>query len=224
MAPPNSSAAFSSGKPSRWRSASRAAAPAPADRPCGRGARNKAACRSSCGRRNETPARRDRRSASGTSLPSASGCSPARASGMTSSWSGAGIGSSSVSYCGLSAVLPRVPNISDGARLARGTCVRRGRGLDERELVARPDSPRRCTLPITALRVTPPKRPAIWLALKPSAQSFLSSSTLSSVQPMVWPPRLDSESPRRLRDGALKTRNYWVRLTARAQRSTHDIL
>jgi len=49
----------------------------------------------------------------------------------------------------------------DGVRLARGTCVRRGLGLDERELVARPDSPKRCTLPMTALRVTPPKRPAI---------------------------------------------------------------
>ena len=91
---------------------------------------------------------------------------------------------------------------SDGARLARGTCVRRGLGLDERELVARPDSPSRCTLPITALRVTPPRRPAIWLALKPSAQSFFSSSTLSSVQAMVWPPRIGLRiPPSRPRDG-----------------------
>jgi len=61
----------------------------------------------------------------------------------------------------LSATLPRVLNISDGVRCWRGTCVRRGLGLDERELVARPESPSRCTLPITAFLVTPPKRPAI---------------------------------------------------------------
>ena len=33
-------------------------------------------------------------------------------------------------------MLPRVPNRSDDPRLARGTCVRRGRGPEERELVA----------------------------------------------------------------------------------------
>src|SRR5690606_40105454 len=49
---------------------------------------------------------------------------------------------------------------------------------------ARPrlDSFRRCTLPMTALRLTPPSCAAIWLALRPSAQSFFSSSTRSSVQ------------------------------------------
>jgi hypothetical protein len=41
-------------------------------------------------------------------------------------------------------------------------------------------------LPITALRVTPsPRTPAIWLAESPSSQSFFSSSTRSSVQP-IW--------------------------------------
>ena len=35
-----------------------------------------------------------------------------------------------------------------------------------RDVVARPERPSRWTLPITALRVTPPSRPAIWLALK----------------------------------------------------------
>ena len=51
-----------------------------------------------------------------------------------------------------------------------------------REVVARPERPSLWTLPITALRVTLPSRPAIWLALKPSAQSFFNSSTRSSVQ------------------------------------------
>ncbi len=60
----------------------------------------------------------------------------------------------------------------------------RGRGaLDEGALV-RPDSPRRCTLPITALRVMPPSSAAIWLAERPSDQSFLSCSTRSSVHVM----------------------------------------
>ena len=57
--------------------------------------------------------------------------------------------------------------------------------VDTRAGVARPERPRRCTLPITALRVTPPICLAIWLALKPSVQSFLSNSTLSSVQAMI---------------------------------------
>jgi hypothetical protein len=86
---------------------------------------------------------------------------------------------------GFNATLPRVPNTSDGVLCCRGACGRRGLGLDERELVARPESPSRCTLPITALRVTPPKRLAIWLALNPSAQSLFSSSTLSSFQAML---------------------------------------
>ena len=58
----------------------------------------------------------------------------------------------------------------------------RARWLFMREVVARPERPSRWTLPITALRVTLPSRPAIWLALRPSPQSFFSSSTRSSVQ------------------------------------------
>ena len=42
--------------------------------------------------------------------------------------------------------------------------ARRGGRFTGRDGVARPDSPRRCTLPITALRVTPPSSLAIWLA------------------------------------------------------------
>ena len=44
------------------------------------------------------------------------------------------------------------------------------------------DRPRRCTLPITALRVTPPNSLAIWLADWPSPHIFFNSSTRSSVQ------------------------------------------
>src|SRR5215470_5072158 len=61
-----------------------------------------------------------------------------------------------------------------------------------REVVARPDRPRRCTLPITALRVTPPSRPAIWLALNPSDHSFFKSSTRSSFQAIPSSPALVS--------------------------------
>src|SRR5260221_12307892 len=60
----------------------------------------------------------------------------------------------------------------------------RARGAEDDGDLARPESPSRCTLPITALRVMPPSSPAIWLAESPSAQSFLSSSTRSSVQDM----------------------------------------
>src|SRR5690606_7081803 len=48
--------------------------------------------------------------------------------------------------------------------------------------LARPGRLRRWTLPITALRLTPPSWAAIWLALSPSDQSFFSLSTRSSVQ------------------------------------------
>src|SRR5207253_9488333 len=61
-----------------------------------------------------------------------------------------------------------------------GADGRRGRSL--RDGLARPARPRRCTLPITALRVTPPRARAIWLAESPSVQRFLSCSTRSSVQ------------------------------------------
>src|SRR6201996_9429405 len=69
-------------------------------------------------------------------------------------------------------------NICDGARALRG----RGEALDV--LLARPDRPRRCTLPITALRVMPPSSAAIWLAERPSDHSFFRSSTRSSVHDM----------------------------------------
>src|SRR5580704_5608795 len=49
---------------------------------------------------------------------------------------------------------------------------------------ARPARPKRWTLPITALRVTPPSTRAIWLAERPSAHSDFSCSTRSSVQPI----------------------------------------
>ncbi len=39
--------------------------------------------------------------------------------------------------------------------------------------LARPESPSRWTLPITAFRVTLPSSPAIWLALNPSAHTSL---------------------------------------------------
>src|SRR6185369_17260288 len=70
-------------------------------------------------------------------------------------------------------------------------CARaRGRCDFMREVVARPDRPRRCTLPITALRVTPPSRPAIWLALSPSDHSFFKRSTRSSFQAIRSSPAL----------------------------------
>src|SRR3954447_11421060 len=58
----------------------------------------------------------------------------------------------------------------------------RGRGAAEDGDLARPDRPKRWTLPITALRVMPPSSAAIWLADRPSAHSFFRSSTRSSVQ------------------------------------------
>src|SRR6476620_3623742 len=80
-------------------------------------------------------------------------------------------------------------------RIMPGARALRGRAAPEEELLARPDRPRRWTLPITALRVIPPSSPAIWLADRPSAQSFFRRSTRSSVQPIVRPPRL---APRRI--------------------------
>ena len=64
-----------------------------------------------------------------------------------------------------------------------GRGVARARGAELAGL-ARPVSLSLWTLPITALRVTPsPSSPAIWLALRPSIQSFFKVSTRSSVQP-----------------------------------------
>src|SRR5258705_6540996 len=58
----------------------------------------------------------------------------------------------------------------------------RGRGTAEDGLLARPESPSRWTLPITALRVTLPSSAAICLAESPASQSFFNCSTRSSVQ------------------------------------------
>src|SRR5579872_609609 len=84
----------------------------------------------------------------------------------------------------------------------RSICVaERGlRGRGEALLLARPESPSRCTLPITALRVIPPSSAAIWLAERPSDHSFFNSSTRSSVHDMPNPPQscargLLTESP-----------------------------
>src|SRR5947209_16826799 len=77
-------------------------------------------------------------------------------------------------------------NTWEGARVLRG----RGPALDG--ALARPERPRRCTLPMTALRVIPPSSAAIWLADRPSAHSFLSISTRSSVHDMV--PSIDEAS------------------------------
>src|SRR3990167_9857235 len=70
------------------------------------------------------------------------------------------------------------------ARCGRGALKAGRAGL---EGVARPERPSLCTLPITALRVTPPSCLAIWLAERPSSQSFLRVVTRSSVQPMAQP-------------------------------------
>src|SRR5262249_26632719 len=77
-----------------------------------------------------------------------------------------------------------------------------------REVVARPDRPRRCTLPITALRVTPPSRPAIWLALNPSDHNFFNNSTRSSFQAIPSSPALAiaAGSPQNARNPAIPSR------------------
>ena len=88
---------------------------------------------------------------------------------------------------GARAVLPRIagPREPHHVLVACAACA--GRGTEADALLARPDSPRRCTLPITELRVTPPSSAAIRLADSPSAQSFLSNSTRSSVHVMRQP-------------------------------------
>src|SRR4051812_24122672 len=58
----------------------------------------------------------------------------------------------------------------------------RWRGAAEEGLLARPERPSRCTLPITAFRVTFPSSAAIWLAESPPSQSFFNCSTRSSDQ------------------------------------------
>jgi hypothetical protein len=69
--------------------------------------------------------------------------------------------------------------------------VARGALLTGRDGLARPDNPSRCTLPITAFRVTPPNCLAIWLALSPSAHNFDNISTLSSVHAICSPKGLN---------------------------------
>src|SRR5438045_2413519 len=78
-------------------------------------------------------------------------------------------------------------------------------------------SPRRCALPITALRLTPPSSSAIWLAVAPSCHIFFRRSMRSSVQDILksLAPNLPGRSPadrRLIRErpsqqlGALRTR------------------
>ena len=52
-------------------------------------------------------------------------------------------------------------------------------------VLGRAFSPKRCALPITALRLTPPRDSAIWLAVSPFSQRLRSVSIRSSVQDMV---------------------------------------
>src|SRR5262249_49496099 len=80
-----------------------------------------------------------------------------------------------------SAVLPRERGRDTRTRCWAGRALR-GRGAAEEGLLARPERPSRCTLPMTALRVTFPSSAAIWLAESPASQSFFSCSTRSSDQ------------------------------------------
>jgi hypothetical protein len=75
----------------------------------------------------------------------------------------------------------------DGVRLGAVAAMRGGRlglykGRVGEDGAALPDKPNLCTLPITALRVTPPNCLAICEAEWPSCQSFFSVSTRSSFQ------------------------------------------
>jgi hypothetical protein len=54
--------------------------------------------------------------------------------------------------------------------------------------------PRRCALPITALRETPPSSSAIWLAVDPPSHIFVSFSIRSSVQLIAIPVSLPREN------------------------------
>jgi hypothetical protein len=84
------------------------------------------------------------------------------------------------------------------ARGARGAILHRaplglmratagGRPLEARGRLGpeRAEMPRRCILPITALRETPPSRRATWLALNPSRHICVSSATRKSFQSMA---------------------------------------
>src|SRR6202163_3723361 len=95
-----------------------------------------------------------------------------------------GSGSISTSKACASAVLPRETGRDTRIICWAGRALR-GRGAAEDGLLARPDSPSRCALPITALRVMPPSSAAIWLADRPSVHNFFNSSTRSSVHIIV---------------------------------------
>src|SRR5262249_6590641 len=92
-----------------------------------------------------------------------------------------GSGSSSTSKACASAVLPRATGRDTRIMCWAGRAFR-WRGAVDAGLLARPDRPSRCTLPITALRVTFPSSAAIWLAESPASQSFFNCSTRSSDQ------------------------------------------
>ena len=49
-------------------------------------------------------------------------------------------------------------------------------------VLPRPESFKRCTLPITALRLTPPSSSAIWLAVRPFSHIVFNWLMRSSVQ------------------------------------------
>jgi hypothetical protein len=55
--------------------------------------------------------------------------------------------------------------------------------------------PRRCALPITALRLTPPSSSAIWLAVDPPSHIFLSVAMRSSVQLIEFYPFSNRYAP-----------------------------
>ena len=81
------------------------------------------------------------------------------------------------------------PNSLDAGLSLSGTTLDAGTGAGTTGPVpTRFDRPRRCTLPMTALRVTLPSSLAIWLADCPSPHIFFSVSTRSSVQDMGLPP------------------------------------
>ncbi|CAH1683123.1 hypothetical protein CHELA17_63342 [Chelatococcus asaccharovorans] len=75
------------------------------------------------------------------------------------------MGAGSAAGWGASAALVRIaPGMTAAGAAAAGPGCRvglRGRGAALAVLFARPDRPRRCTLPITALRVMPPSSAAI---------------------------------------------------------------
>jgi hypothetical protein len=99
--------------------------------------------------------------------------------------------------CGRRGFCARFLNFRDLGRghfrrsLGLGRCLGLGVRFGGCGLAARLLRPRRWTLPMTALRVTPPSSLAIWLADWPSPHIFFNTSTRSSVQdilvPLIWP-------------------------------------